>query len=428
MLDRKQKPQLVSNITIPQVLPDKAELLNGIPVYSLTGLQDDISQIVLKFPVGQWNETKRLQGIFLTAMLFEGGTKNKSSKKILEEVYFYGFDVNFSSGFDYFYITIETHNNTFQDANRLAFEMFTEPSFNKNEFEKLRSRFIEWYKQNLVEPSWLAERELYRALYGENNYGYFQTEEDYQSISVEDIQTFYSQVIETEPEIFLVTNSSHDFMTIFNKYWSKLDKLQNKTLESVPYITSPQIEDEVYIERKDAIQSSIAVASLLPITKKHDDYIDIVITNFILGGGFFNARLISNIREDKGYTYGIFSSIGALVHAMSIDISSDIKVDVTKATLTEVKKEIQELQTRPAPDEDMELIKQNLKARIAKSMSMEFKQMAEFRSFKYWGINVNEFYKTYLKKIEEFSNERMFEIARKYFKPENFITVVVGKK
>jgi zinc protease len=179
------------------------------------------------------------------------------------------------------------------------------------------------------------------------------------------------------------------------------------------------------IEKKDAMQSAIRIGCRL-FNKTHPDYFNMQVLNTILGG-YFGSRLMSNIREDKGYTYGIGSGVASLLNDGFFYISTEVGVDVTTATLTEIYKEIDALQQTLVPTEELELVKNYLLGTFLRSVDGPFAISEKFTSIKDYGLT-NDFYKAYVNHIKQVKAQDLMLMAQKYLGKNNLSELVVGKK
>ena len=181
---------------------------------------------------------------------------------------------------------------------------------------------------------------------------------------------------------------------------------------------------ELFIEKQDAMQSAIRIGRRL-FNKTHSDYFGMQILNTVLGG-YFGSRLMSNIREDKGYTYGIGSGMASLLHDGFFYISTEVGVDVTKATLIEIYKEIEKLQNELISESELDLVKNYMLGTFLRSVDGPFAMSEKFTAIKDYGLT-NEFYHTYVNHIKQVKAEELLILAQKYLNKNDLSELVVGK-
>ena len=167
----------------------------------------------------------------------------------------------------------------------------------------------------------------------------------------------------------------------------------------------------IYIEKENALQSAIRIGRIFP-NKTHHDYFGLKILNTVLGG-YFGSRLMKNIREDKGYTYGIGSGILSLKESGYFFISTEVGSDVTQLALNEIYKEIETIRTTPIPQEELDLVKNYLLGQLLSSCDGPFSMAAMFENANEYGLDYTH-YNNYIACIKEISPTTLLELAVKY--------------
>jgi predicted Zn-dependent peptidase len=177
------------------------------------------------------------------------------------------------------------------------------------------------------------------------------------------------------------------------------------------------------IKREGSVQASIRMGAI-SISRGHPDYFDLSIANEILGG-YFGSRLMKNIREDKGYTYGIYSILINYRHLDYHIIGADVKIDHVDDTVKEVYKEMEVLKTTLVPEEEIETIKNYMLGKIASSLDTVFHQSENYKAKLSEGADYIDYFDNYVNKIRNITAERILEISNKYFS-EKYCVVKVA--
>lgn len=429
MLNRKNEPKLKLDISLPHIKPKEYKLQNGNIVYYMDETKEKVITMSLNFPAGIIDEKKRLVSSFLQTMLLEGGTKKYSAKEFAKQTNFYAVQISVSSVRDWLSIDIYILNSKFKKALEFLEEIIFNPVFDEKELEKIKKEKLANYKKSLASPNWTAGKLYAQAMYGDNHaYGYFQTEEDYKKIEQKDLVDFHkAQILNAKPQITMVGQISKQNLDAFDKAFGTKFSIKNKFTKPSIMKTASIHEKLILKERKEAVQSSIVVFKLLDIDYTHPDYYKFLITNFLFGGGFFNARLMQKIREEKGYTYGIYSNTYANVFSNEIAIKTDVDIKYTNDTLKEIKNEMNLLQTKAVTRQLLNAAKIVLKSRIAQDLDGKYKQIDTFSYYHLVGRDANEVYISYLNEIDAFTPSDVQKIAKKYFNYKDFACVVVGK-
>jgi predicted Zn-dependent peptidase len=179
------------------------------------------------------------------------------------------------------------------------------------------------------------------------------------------------------------------------------------------------------IEKAGSLQSSLRVGKLL-FTRRHPDYFKMMVLNEILGG-YFGSRLMKNIREDKGFTYGIHSSLVTHQREGYLVIGTDVKREFTGQTLDEIRKEIKILQTEPVGEEELRTVQSYMIGSFAGSVTTSFALADHFKTIYFDGLDY-AFYEHYIEHIRETTPEDLLELANKYLGIESLSEVVAGGK
>jgi predicted Zn-dependent peptidase len=251
-------------------------------------------------------------------------------------------------------------------------------------------------------------------------FGYQVTEDDVDVVHRNDLIAYYEKEFLRSAQIFLTGQLSEKDLNQIGLLFSDLP-VSPKTPQLIP---TGFIQPSKLLEQKpDAIQSSIRIAKWM-IPKSHPDYSALSVLNTLLGG-YFGSRLIKNIREEKGYTYGINSFLGELNGNEYWMTVADVKGGYGKAVIQEVYKEIERLKTEPVPAGELEIIKNYLAGSIIANFSSPFDQMSHFQHVHYQGLDF-DYYTHHLDYIKNFEGSDIMAMAKKYFNEKEMLEVIVG--
>ena len=180
---------------------------------------------------------------------------------------------------------------------------------------------------------------------------------------------------------------------------------------------------EHHTEKADSVQSAIVVGNL-SINKLHPDFLKLSVLNTVFGG-YFGSRLMSNIREEKGYTYGIYSSFASYPHSGFIEIASEVGKDVRDATLNEIEKEINTLRTELISDEELQVVKNYMSGKILRSIDGPLKFSETLKGLLIYNQDVSYIHQL-LKTVREVTAPELRELAVKYLDYNKMYKVTVG--
>jgi zinc protease len=206
----------------------------------------------------------------------------------------------------------------------------------------------------------------------------------------------------------------------FDKSWANNQAAADT---SQPEIT-PATEKFYYIEKPDALQSAIRMGTPL-FNRTHPDFPAIQVLNTVLGG-YFGSRLMTNIREDKGYTYGIGSGIASLKQTGSIFIATEVGADVCRAAITEIEKEVNLLKTDLIPEGELSLVRNYMLGSLLGSLENVMSHADKFKNIYFAGLGY-DYYDYYTDTIKTISADKLKELANQYFDFDNFYKVIAGK-
>lgn len=421
-VDRSIAPafQIPENIDFPS--PIQRTLKNGVHLYFIP--TPEISAIRVEInadsPAAIAKDEKKLASYFTLHMLMEG-TKSKSSAQLDDFFDTYASEVEVINTFEHQGLSLLTTKKHFQSVFPVFRELLTEAIFPEKELAKRKSQKI--LSLNILnEKTGNRASQLFRQeLFGKgHSYGQITEEKDVDEIKRVDLIEFYHKQLWTNPEIFLTGNLDQGEIELIEDF---LGDLPIHLAEKKP----PQFKNcghsRLMEEREKALQSSIRLGCHL-IPKNHPDYFGLWVFNVFLGG-YFGSRLIKNIREDKGHTYGIYSSIGSLQSTDYWVVMADVIKEHREAVIEEIYKEIHKLQVEKIPSDELETVRNYLIGNLLSNFSSAFELISRFKSIHQSGLDFG-FFKKQLEFIKNFEPEKIQEIGKKYLSKEKMKEIIVG--
>lgn len=426
MLDRTIAP-------VAGKLNDKFELQtansqkldNGVLFHTLLAGNQEAIRLEFIFNGGSWNQQK-LGASYFTTKLLSAGTLSYTSKEIENRLALAGAFLDLESNNEKNTIVLYVLAKHLESLLPLMYELITQPTFPDTELENLKNITQQNLSVNLGKTSYLASTNFKETLFGVNHpYGRSLTEEVIDGVDRATLLAFFNQTFSASNcDIIISGNGSIDFTKIMNQYFGQSAWGNSQKPAATNHLTKYQPEQKL-IERPSSVQSSIRVGMPL-FNISHPDYLEMAILVEILGG-YFGSRLMKNIREDKGFTYGISASLVSMVHDGYFVIGTDVNGDNVAATLSEIYFEIEQLRTILVEDEELNLVKNYLTGSFLNSLNTPFALADRFKSI-YFNQLPNDFYTQYVNTIEKVTSERLQQLANKYLVKSNFSEIVVGKK
>jgi len=179
-----------------------------------------------------------------------------------------------------------------------------------------------------------------------------------------------------------------------------------------------------YNEKPEALQSAIRMG-VPAINRTHPDFPALQVLNTVLGG-YFGSRLMANIREEKGYTYGIGSGMSSLKHGAALFIATEVGADVCKLAVNEIEKELNSLQNELIPEAELSLVRNFLMGSLLGSLENVFSHADKFKNLHFAGLDY-DYYDRYVNTIKTVTADRLQELAKQYLNFDQFYKVIVGK-
>ncbi len=419
MLDRSipPLPKPIPHVNIP--IPKSKSLDNGVVLHYFDIAEQEVIKLDLIFESGVKYDSMQGASFMVSKMIMEG-TSTKSATEIANKLDFYGAFLEASSGFDHLTVSIYTLTKFVKPVLELVIELLTDSVFPEKEFDLTRSIKIQDLEINDKKNNVLAGKQFRANLFGSQHaYGQILTIKDIEKIERETIIDFYQNRFLNRPIAIATGKIDDDTRDIIEQQLAKLS-VKNNQVE--PGIISSTVGRHT-VERVESLQSSIRLGkSTFP--KNHPDIHQFNITNNILGG-YFGSRLMKNIREDKGYTYGIYSSVAHLAEASFMVISTDVKREYTEETIKEILKEIDLLKSEPMDISELENVKNYFAGQFLSTLDSPFSIAEKFKSVTLAGLDYTYYYE-YLDTLKEITPDQILNTANKYFDYSGFVEVVAG--
>ena len=423
-IDRSVQPQPKAAPKIQLEEPQTFTLSNGLKVLVVENHKLPRVRVQLLLDNPPILEGDKAGVSALTGALLGKGSASIPKDDFNEEVDFLGASINFS-GQSAFASTLSRY---FPRILELMAEAGLNPNFTEEEFEKEKERFIENLRSEEKDVSAVARRVQSALAYGtEHPYGEFVSIASLESVTLDDVKAFYANYFAPE-NAYLVLIGDLDLKTAkklvnanFKGWKSKLQKAPGFT--EAKNLDQPTVN---FIDMPNAVQSEISVQNLVSLKMSDPDYIPALIANQILGGGA-EGRLFLNLREDKGYTYGSYSSIGTDKYSSArFRASAQVRNAVTDSAVVEMLTEIKRIGSELVSATDLKNAKEKYKGSFVRSLERP-ETVANFAlNIETQGLS-QDFYESYLQRIDVVTAEEVLAAAQKYFKLNQLRIVVVGK-
>ncbi len=399
------------------------ELKNGLKVFVIENHKIPVVSYSLSLDNDPVLEGDKVGYVGMTGELLRAGTTNRSKDEIDESIDFIGAQLSTSASGIYGR-SLKKHTETLLE---LMSDILYNPTFPQEELDKSKKQWITGLKTQQNEPKAIASNVAGALQYGKDHpYGEIETEESINNITVDDCKSYYNTYFSPSVAYLIVVGdiTLKEAKKEAKKYFSQWEAkdVPKHSYEFPRGYDSPK----VVVSNKDgAKQSIIEVTYAIDLKPGTEDVIPAKLMNFILGGGSFSSRLMQNIREDKGYTYGAYSSLSSDELVGTFRASASVRNAVTDSALVQTLKEMNRIRTEKVPEEDLQMMKNVLTGSF--SRSLEDPQTVARFALNIAKYNLPEdYYKTYLQKLNAVTSDEILNIAQKYIRPENAIVLAVG--
>jgi predicted Zn-dependent peptidase len=394
-----------------------------VEVYSYEGGAQEVMMMEMVFFAGNSYEQKNWVAA-ATNFLLKNGTSTKSAFEINEAFEFYGAYLNRSCYNETAAINLHCMTKHFKEVIPVVSELVMDANFTEQELKIYQQNQIQRLTLNLKKGDFIANRLIDEYLFGiEHPYGKYSTEADFNQLNREDLVAFYDQYYKNgKCIVFLAGKYGPDTEALLNKYIGQLPLNKKEIIEPQHSIVAATQKKYDVVNDPSSVQGSIRIARHFP-NRHHPDFAPTQVLNNIFGG-FFGSRLMSNIREDKGYTYGIHSYLQNHVQACAWMISTDAGKDVCRATIDEVYKEMKILREELVDEDELALVKNYMLGSLLGDLDGPFQIIGRWKTYVLNGLTDAYFYNT-IQTVRSIDAKALNELANKYLKAEDFYELVV---
>jgi predicted Zn-dependent peptidase len=398
-------------------------LNNGVEVYAIDAGEQELLQLEIVFYAG--NSYEKNKGVALaTNFMLKNGTSNKSAFQINEHFEYYGAYCNRSCYNETAVLSLHTLNKHLNVLLPVMREMITDAAFPESELDIFKQNSQQKLQVNLKKCDFVANRLIDAYLFGEEHpYGKYLSAENYQSLTTDQLKEHFQQYyVNGRAVIFVAGKLPADLFEQLNQQFGDLAITKNgQSLPAQQLVAAVQKKQHISND-PTGVQAAIRIARPFP-NRHHPDFMNVMVLNTVFGG-FFGSRLMSNIREDKGYTYGIHSYVQNHIQESAWMISTEAGKDVSEATVTEVYKEMDLLRNTLIDEEELLLVRNYMIGSILGDLDGPFQIIGRWKNIILNDLDEKYFYDS-IKVIKTISAEELKALAEKYLKPEDFYELVV---
>jgi predicted Zn-dependent peptidase len=417
MVDRSQTPDLKQIDSIDFVAPEiRTEF--AVPFFVQKQVPNATSRIELYFNAGSTNGKIGLAS--LVSGLLLSGTEKMNSTEIHTELDNLGGFHDISLGHESVVVSLYGLNDKLKELLSLFSQSLSEVNFSESEIQELKEDRKQKLRINMQKVSFLAQREFSKNLFADSQYGRLINEDNYDSITRQEIIDFHKAFyLSGLFKVVLIGDFQEETIVSMEDmlipFVNNLPLEYNQNLQNTPGL--------FHTEKEDALQTAIRVGRIL-FNRKNDDFVDVTILNTILGD-YFGSRLMSNLREDKGFTYGVGSMLSEFNETGYFLIATEVGKEHKDAAIAEIRAEIERIQHELIPAEELDLVRNYLLGQLLKSADGPYAMTDLYVGVQAFGLDIS-FYDRYIKKIHEITPEKLQLLAKTYLDWSQMTIVSAG--
>ena len=416
-LDRTQAPpfQLSSNYSL--TLPEIYRFPEGQKLFAFRGLQQEAVKLELIFDAGKWYEPA-LGVSHFTAQMLSKGTSAKNSFQIAEGLDSLGAHLEITPGFDVVTLTLFSLRKNLMASLKIVAELLQGPSFEEEELRLMKEIFTQGLQVNNEKTSVLASKEIRKTIFGlRHPYGSSIEEPDVAKITRTDLQVFFKKHFSLH-SAFLIGRLSDEELEAVIKIIPAREKTINPDPSEFPSGTITTIT------KQERVQASIRLGKKCLTKNETTTYFDAVMFNHVLGG-YFGSRLMKNIREEKGLTYGIYSSMHHFMFDSFWMIGAEVNQQNASEAIREIKREVRNLQQELIPLPELEIAKNYFIGSWQSENSTLFSVAEKIKNLHLWGLS-ESFFPNLLTHIQNITPAQIQSVANTHFDIADLFEVQVG--
>ncbi|MFW5707980.1 MAG: M16 family metallopeptidase, partial [Bacteroidota bacterium] len=422
-LDRSQRPEPGPAPEIQMGEFESFTMDNGMTVIVVENRKVPVVSFQLTLDIDPFLEKESKGYVEFAGALMREGTTNRTKEEIDEAIDFLGANLSTSST-GMFASSLTRHKESLLE---IMSDVLLNPTFPDEELQKRITQTKSALQTIKTDGNAIARNVATTQTYGPGHpYGEVITEETLDNITVDLLQWYYNTYWKPNVAYMVIVGDidKAEAQRVMEEYFGTWESGEVPT-HTYATPTPPEGRRVAFAERTGALQSVVQFTYPVELPVGHEDVIKVSVMNSILGGGVFSGRLMQNLREDKGYTYGARSNVSTDPIISRFVASTEVRNSVTDSTVVEILYEMNKLRDEPISEEDLTLVKNFMTGQFARSLESP-RTIANFaRNIKRYNLP-EDYYATYLERLNAVTIADVQEMAQKYLKPENAIVVVAG--
>lgn len=424
-LNRKIPPELHGFERIEYQIPRHLKMNGGANLYMMQGGEQEVVKIDFIFRAGSWYSESKLES-FMAANMIQEGTSRYTASEIANTFDFYGAQFSSQSHYDSNYVSLLSLKKHLGNLLPMVYEIISDSAFPEKEFEIVRQKRKNRAQIDAEKVGIISQRSFLRIMFSdEHPYAPVPSPDYYDLVSLSKARDHYKKYYSSDRTTIIASGHidkdvENMISSIFGKSWGT--PVPEKSLS---FTNTKSQGERIFIEKEGANQNAITIGKNFPV-KSHPDFPSLQLLCTILGG-YFGSRLMSNLREDKGYTYSIHSSPVSFVHEGVLLVFSEVKADKSEEAVKEIFHEMSRLCEELIPEKELKTVQNYMLGRILEDFDGPFSRAQNFASLHEFNLSY-EYFDRLIRTVKTSTPNDIRNLAQKYITPESMTCVIAGKK
>lgn len=424
-IDRSIPPKIQPIEAFSMMKPRQNALSNGIPVFYFDNPNLDLIHILLQVKTGSlYQPTKNLCN-FAYSLLRESAP-DLQAEEVSEKLDYYGTNFTVNVGLENVQLTMSMPKNNIPDILPIIASFCISPLYRESNLQIMKDKEVTNLAYNEQKTDYCAWRLMWREMLGDTYpaVSCFSTRETINSISTHQLQAFHKETFCAERvSLFVTGNLDADTEAMIERVWSAVPHgTPAPLLPDIP-VTLPS-NQPVFQSMPNCMQSSLVLC--LPSMGFNDPERSAFSVLSTLTGGYFSSRLMQNLRERQGLTYGVSASSTFFGRQSIFAISSDVNAEQTQRAIDACFEELQRLQLEPVSDDELTMVKNYMAGIQLRATDTSVNTMLKYAYWYRFGLDENEMHR-YLTEIKDVTAEQIIFLAKEHFSYNKFTQIIVGK-
>jgi predicted Zn-dependent peptidase len=421
----KRGLRLPAQVTIQ---PSKEVTLKGIerittrdiPIYLVSGGNEPVFKLELSFRAGKLFERQR-HAASTTASIMTEGTRKMTSPVIAEELEYYGATVRCYTSPDTLTLSVHAMTKFAAPVLEIIRDIILEPVFPQDELSLYQKKKVQRYKMGQMQNEYQANRAFSEFVFGSSHpYGYTATPENVMALTTDSLREHHQILGKSCLDVFLAGDTRD---RLIDKVEALLLDLPEGELRKAPEKPPVQQSGKHHLPGPQPHQTSVRIGKQI-ISRKHRDYPGLFLLNTILGG-YHGSRLIRNLREEKGLTYGVQSNLESLLESTCFIVSTDANLESRDRVVDEIYQEIALLQTKQVGIREMEMVKNYICGNFLMQIDGPFNVVDTIKPLVLHKLPLT-YFEEFITQLRKVSAKKVKSLAENYLRKEEMVEVVVG--